>query len=42
MRFAENTNAPVRRMARLCLDSDIHVLSERGQEPHQALARKVG
>jgi hypothetical protein len=42
MRFAENANAPVRTVARLCPDGDIHVLSERGQEPHQALARKVG
>lgn len=41
MRFADNTGATVRTVARLRSDRDVHVLAECGQEAHQALAGKI-
>ena len=41
MRFNENANAAMCTGARLCLDGDVHVLAERDQQAHQALAGEV-
>ena len=41
MRFNENANAAMCTVARLCLDGDVHVLAERDQQAHQALAGEV-
>jgi len=40
VRFAENTDATVRAITQLRSDGEIHVLAERGPEPHQGLAAK--
>lgn len=42
MRFTENANAAVFAVARLRPDGDLHVLAERDQKTHQALAGKIG
>src|SRR5882757_6510833 len=41
VRFANNTDAALSTVARLRPDRDFHVLAERSQEAHQALAGEV-
>src|SRR5215204_3397849 len=41
MHFANHADSAVRTIARLRLDGDLDILSERGQQAHQALAREV-
>ncbi len=42
VRLTDNTDTAVRTVGRLRSDRDLHILAERGQETHQALAGKVG
>src|SRR5215204_1419385 len=41
MHFANHADSAVRTIARLRLDGDLDILSERSQQAHQALAREV-
>src|SRR5439155_22757128 len=41
MRFANNSDPSARTVECLCLDFDLHVLTERGQQSHQTLTGEV-
>src|SRR5439155_25450985 len=41
MKVTDDADAAQRTIARLCFDNDLDILSERGQEAHQAFAREV-